>query len=304
MATNTQTRRAALAQGALVAYLLPRLAKDEKIDPARDLEGVTLGNIEDMIPALERRFAGRLAKDATIRGAVPLVLALDEWDDEDEEEKKKKKKDAEDGDNEKEGSREDMETRGKKTDAEDEEEDDEDEFMKKKKAKDKKAKDAKRAKDEEDDEEEKKKKAEDKRAKDDDMGDDEECEKMTKKAMDEKIKAEVTKGMKIAHDEATRTQREIREAERKVRPYVGELAMAFDSAEQVYRAAIKMMPGISPETRRAIDNVHASALPLLLEQQPLPGARTRAVDVGMAQDSGAGADFFKRFPDAARIRLG
>ena len=53
----------------------------------------------------------------------------------------------------------------------------------------------------------------------------------------------------------TRSQREIRDAERKVRPYVGELAIACDSAEAVYRAALTAL-GLGDK----IKDVHASAL--------------------------------------------
>ena len=108
---------------------------------------------------------------------------------------------------------------------------------------------------------------------------------------------EMQSAMKAAADSARKTEREIREAEKAVQPWVGSLTMTFDSAEQVYRQALKML-GV-----RNVANVHASALPTILDMQPKPGARKAAVH-RQAEDSDIKVgSFFERFPDAGRIRL-
>lgn len=107
--------------------------------------------------------------------------------------------------------------------------------------------------------------------------------------------AALQSAVKAATDAAVKVQKEIREAERAVRPYVGELSMAFDSAEEVYRAALKTM-GVN------VDNVHASALPVILEMQPKPGAKKEKPSVAM--DSAGVDDFFAMYPGAANIQIG
>lgn len=271
-------------RGALAAHIIPRLAKNEKLDPSV-LDGITSANFAEKLPELEKALAPKLAKDASIRGAGTILLALDEacpepmkkgedeWEDDDEEEKKKKKE----AKDKKAKDEENMGVRGSEKTAKDEDDETEEERKErmKKRADDKKAKDAKRARDEEED------------------------DKKKEKAMDERIQTEVKKGMKIASDEATRIQREIRDAERAVRPYVGELTIAFDSAEEVYRTALRAMPGVD---QKAIDGVHASALKIILEMQPKPGTQVRNAGTShLAQDSNGRNSFFEMFPDAAKI---
>lgn len=111
-------------------------------------------------------------------------------------------------------------------------------------------------------------------------------------------RAEMKSSLEAAVAAARKTERDIREAERSVLPWVGALPMTFDSAEQVYRKALKMMgvPGV--------DKVHASALKTILEMQPKPGARRPTTARTQAQDSAASATSFnERYPDAGRIRL-
>lgn len=78
--------------------------------------------------------------------------------------------------------------------------------------------------------------------------------------------------------------REAAEAREVVRPYVGSVAVALDSGEAIYRAALGML-GVKHE------GVHASALRHVLEAQPKAGSSTR-----IAQDSAPDGDFLKRFP--------
>jgi len=115
---------------------------------------------------------------------------------------------------------------------------------------------------------------------------------VTKPAMDAAIAAAV----KSATEAANRVQREIRDAERAVRPYVGDLAMAHDSAEGVYRTALKTL-GVK------VDGVHPSAFPVILSLQPKAGEKQpKAVSSRVAMDSSSMKSFHEMFPDAARIR--
>ena len=122
-------------------------------------------------------------------------------------------------------------------------------------------------------------------------GMDEEVKYMTKPAMDAALK-------KVAEDtrRAVMTnQHEIRAAEKRVRPWVGELSGAFDSADEVLAAALKSL-GV-----KGIDKVHPSAYPHILEAQPLPGARKQG-EPRVAMDEATVQSFADRFPNAARIQ--
>lgn len=119
-------------------------------------------------------------------------------------------------------------------------------------------------------------------------------------ALEEKKEEEKKVDMKTAMDAAIagerKRNRDLRDAERAVRPYVGELAIAFDSAEQVYRHTLKAL-GVE-----GIEKVKdASALPIILATQPKPGARKEVRD-HVAMDAAAAGDFNKMFPDASRIK--
>src|SRR5579885_2906294 len=108
---------------------------------------------------------------------------------------------------------------------------------------------------------------------------------VTKEAMDSAIRRAVA-------DERRRNI-ETREAERFVRPWVGDMAMAHDSAEAVYRAALGAL-GIKHEAIR-----EAAALKALIELCPKPGARKDVAVVAM--DAAGAKGFAERYPDASRI---
>jgi DNA-binding transcriptional MerR regulator len=112
---------------------------------------------------------------------------------------------------------------------------------------------------------------------------------------------EMKAAMQVTKDEARKAEREIREAERFVQPWVGNLQMVFDSAEEVYRKTLKIM-GV-----RGTERVHPSALRFLIEQQPQPGARRTSSGGGgsrQAADSASNVlSFEERYPDAKRISL-
>lgn len=84
-----------------------------------------------------------------------------------------------------------------------------------------------------------------------------------------------------------------------VRPYVGDLPMALDSAAKVYRAAAVALEIPDAKT------IHPSALPTLIKMQPKAGEhREMAQDSkAVTLDSKAVQSFNERFPGAARIGM-
>lgn len=125
------------------------------------------------------------------------------------------------------------------------------------------------------------------------------------KAMDERLKGMVTKdamseAIKAAvAAERTNTQA-AHEAREFVRPYVGELPMALDSAEKVLRSAATAL------NIRNAEKINIDGLRTIIEMQPRAGAAPGPpYDPSLAQDeadSGA-SDFTKRFPEAGRIGI-
>lgn len=82
-----------------------------------------------------------------------------------------------------------------------------------------------------------------------------------------------------------------RQAERDVRPFVGDV-FGMDSAEAIYKFALDK---IGVDTK----GVHPSAYPALLKLAPVPGSQPRA---RMALDAAGAKSFNERFPHAARIK--
>jgi Uncharacterized protein conserved in bacteria (DUF2213) len=276
------SKTAVLAKGALTAYLRPRLAADSAIELDSFLIGLKGGNFSErkagLVDAITAEFKGKLAKDASLNGLgnmLDFVVsdAAEEYkaedEDDDEEEKKKKEKEAAE------------DKRRKVIKDEDDDDDDDDDWEEKKK---------------------KKEETSDKRkngAKDD-------CseEMVTKKAMDAAIAAAVklakdgnAAAVKLATDEAIRIQREIRDAEQAVLPWVGALALSFDNAEAVYRQALKNLGCKTAESVKELP-----ALKAILELHPKPGATPRRDQ--MATDASDAEGFFGRFPEARRITVG
>jgi hypothetical protein len=83
-------------------------------------------------------------------------------------------------------------------------------------------------------------------------------------------------------------------AERFVRPWIGEVTVAMDSAEEVYRTALDTL-GVQTK------GVHPSAFKTILSHMPKPG--DTAPRVRQAMDSSGQADFASRFPNASRLRV-
>lgn len=117
---------------------------------------------------------------------------------------------------------------------------------------------------------------------------------VTKTAMDAAIAAAAAAATKAATAAAIKTQQDIREAERAVRPYVGDLAMAHDSDVAVYRTALTSL-GVD------VDGIHPSAFPAILKLQPKPGDTPARKPI--AQDAAASKDFEARFPHANRLKV-
>jgi hypothetical protein len=129
--------------------------------------------------------------------------------------------------------------------------------------------------------------------------------KMEKGAMDAAI-AKMAKDNAAALAKTARETEEktiarlhaIRDAERDVRPYIGELAMAQDSAADVYRLALDSL-GVD-----ASGVSEVSALKLILQAHPKPG-ETKAPPAAKArigQDSAATASFKALFPNAVPLK--
>ena len=109
---------------------------------------------------------------------------------------------------------------------------------------------------------------------------------VSKGAMDAAIKI----AMRQATDGALKVARGIVEAEAAISPYVGKLALAFDSAESVYKAALEAL-------KVEVKDLHPSAYKAVLEAQPRPGGVRIAYDASRAEP----ADFDKRFPNGNRL---
>jgi len=80
-----------------------------------------------------------------------------------------------------------------------------------------------------------------------------------------------------------------------VRPYVGELTMAFDSAEGVYRTTLVQMAAADKDE---IAELPLPALKAILKAQPVPGQRKQPI----AMDEQP-KDFATRYPGADAIRI-
>jgi hypothetical protein len=319
--SKTLSPHAALVKGGLLTFLAPKMAQDAKVSFNPILSGINARNYAakkaTVLSGLEQALKGKLAADAKLDGLSELLdafgevrepgFAMDEEsksakeneegeEDEDALDKKAKDKRAKDKKAYDE-FRENMKAKGaadedleamdamfgakdeseedEAREAEDEEDDDEKKpaFLKDKKAKDKRAKD--------------------KKAKDSSEEGDQPKEKtgaVDKHAMDAAITSAVAK----AEQRTIARINAIHEAKDAVKPWVGKLDMAFDSAADVYKAALETLG-------EDIDGVHPSAYATILRHIPQPGSKTKTAV--FAQDA-AGDEFLKKHcPDALSIGL-
>lgn len=123
----------------------------------------------------------------------------------------------------------------------------------------------------------------------------------------------VLKTFKVAQDTAIRNavaaerknQASIRDAERFVRPWVGEVSadITFDSAEHVFRATLESLGMDSAE----LDDIHPSAYRALVQSQQKPNERREASSqrrstMGMDSARSSAKSYAERFPDTKRIK--
>lgn len=128
-------------------------------------------------------------------------------------------------------------------------------------------------------------------ATDDDPKDDADgkAKPFTKAAMD----AAISKAVKLAEVKVVARMRGTADAEEFVKPYVGKLALSFDSAEGVYKAALETL-GVS------VKGLHPSAFRAVLEVQPKPANSPRII----ATDSASKAALLDaQFPGLAAMRV-
>lgn len=118
---------------------------------------------------------------------------------------------------------------------------------------------------------------------------------VTQDAMNAAIKAATTAATKAALSQA----REINDAQKFVRPWVGDIAIACDSATDVFGAALKAL-GV-----KNVEKIHPSAYRTILENMPRPGDRSseHRQSSHVAMDAAVADDYDKMFPDAGRIGL-
>jgi len=278
MSPTVLSRKAVLTKGAILGLLRDRLAQDAKIDLTPILAPVSAKNFKAQIPAITAGIVeatkGKLAKDASLNDVTQFLNALEEVGEQEgidadpnsglpmTELPKPEAKDADPAGMEK------LAAYLKSVGLTDEE-----------CAEACKMLAAPNAADAEPDPE---KKPEPEKKED----------AVSKTAMDAAIAAATKK----ATEDAIRTQRDIRDAEEAVRPFVGKLTMAHDSAEGVYRTALTTLGAMAEDEAKGLP---LAALKAVLKAQPVPGARP--VSTRIAQDAGAATSFATRFPGADRI---
>lgn len=112
--------------------------------------------------------------------------------------------------------------------------------------------------------------------------------------MDAAISAAVAKASADTEARTIARMQAVAEAQRVVRPYVGEVS-GMDSAEGIYGFALKQ---IGVETK----GIHPSAWRSLLEMAPKPGAAHSPAPFAM--DAAAGQSLASLCPSVSRVILG
>lgn len=286
---------AVYAMGTLGNYLAPRLAQDQKVDLRSILLGTTAKNLPDRAAKIardvKRAVRGRLAQDADVDDVEEVIDAIQEMAPEIAEAATDPGEDPLD-------DPDDMDVRGE------EEGRDSPEMLAKalEFLKDKLSPEDINAFTElmgeenvaDPDETAQDKDDEDKMNEDADAG-------VPRGAMDGKA---VRRTVRLAVDSALAAERErqaeLREAERFVRPIVGDLGIACDSADEVYAHALQMR-GISKEKVKAMP---AAAYRPLLEAMQTAVPRSPRQEPALAVDAKpSGKSFRERFPGAANVKV-
>lgn len=265
---------------------------DESVSGAqhRAMEAAAHGHSTLGIPKSVGSEFSHADKGHTFRDALPAFLkdhgldeeavkhVMDGWPSQDElpenaldEEEEGEKVDVEVEQGEDEIEEEEAEDKIEEEEGEDadiEEEEAEDRGAKDKHAKDRKAKDSKHAKD-------------------------------RKGAMDTKNFVTVdamNKAVEAAVKKVRADQSATMDARAFVRPFVGELNMALDSAEKIYRAAAESLGIEDAET------IHVSALPQMIKLFGKKNSMANDDGREIATDAAGAKSFAERFPGATRIR--
>lgn len=285
------SKKAAMAKGALLAILKPKkLAADKALDLDKLLEGVTTENWLTKKAGIIAAIKPKLAQDADLGDVVELIDALDKEQPEgaapaeitvDEDPRIEKILSLIRG----KVSDEDLQAVSaalKESAAEDENE----EERRKREEEERKSAEARGA---ATDEPQQTPGAA--AAHPDGKPDD---EKVSKSAMDAAIATERARSAKALREVEAKTierLRSIASAEEEVRPYVGKLAVAMDSAEAVYKTALETM-GVD------VAGIHPSAYRAVLMAHSKPGATQKRV----ANDASMTPSITDAFPNAARLR--
>jgi uncharacterized protein len=108
--------------------------------------------------------------------------------------------------------------------------------------------------------------------------------------------AAIAKVRKDTEESVIKRMQDIRTAEEAVRPYIGALPMALDSADAVYKTALDAL-GVKT------DGVHASAWPTILAMHPKPADKRNEMPAHLvAMDAKSSKAFAERYPDADRLK--
>lgn len=286
------SRMASVAQGALMVALKPKLAMDAKLDLTPFLKGVTKKNFKSKQPALlaalTKATEPLLAQDASIEDLGALLDTLSNVDVADDADPAAIVEAPPAAAATVEETAVDADPMAKMM-----------EFLKGKLSpEDMTALEAMCgeggviAGDEEDDEAKKAAELAAKKKKDEPMAKDKDV--ITKPAMDAALAANTKK----VKDEMRAEGVALATALKAVKPYVGEIAIALDSADAVYEHTLKAL-------KFDIEGVHPSAFPAILRAIPVPGAdKGRRPNAKIAMDAKGAADFATRFPETANISLG
>lgn len=121
-----------------------------------------------------------------------------------------------------------------------------------------------------------------------DEDDDDKKDKVSKSAMDAAIRSATAETEKRMRQQA----RDLRVAEQEVRPVVGEIAVACDSAEDVYLHALKALKVDITDVPRSAYRALFKAVPAQRPTAPSP----------VAMDAAAEKDFSARFPNNNRLK--
>jgi hypothetical protein len=108
--------------------------------------------------------------------------------------------------------------------------------------------------------------------------------------MDAGIASAIKVAVATAEKNTVARLRAAQDAERFVRPWVGDLAIAEDSAEGVLRIALETL-GIE-----GVDTIHPSAYRHVLAAQPKPGSVAPVARAKVAMDAKLDADLASKFP--------